>query len=605
LRWNWDSPLLVSSHQHTRIYFAANKLFRSDDRGGSWRAISGDLTRQLDRNQLPVFGKIWGPDAVAKNVSTSFYGNITALSESPLREQLLYVGTDDGLIQVTENGGGEWRRVEQFPGVPERTYVSRLLASQHGDNTVYASFDNHKNSDFNPYVLKSTDAGKTWKSIRGDLPANGPVLALAEDSVNSDVLFVGTEFGLYFTVDGGQKWIRLKSGLPTIAVRDLAIQKQQNDLVVGTFGRGIYVLDDYALLRQLRPETLEQPVVQFPTRPALLYIETRQYGPRGKAFQGAAFFTAANPPYGATFTYYLKEGLKTLKEQRLEAEKAALKKGEAIKYPSADELRAETDEEAPSILLTISDAGGRVLQTVTGPVGQGLHRVSWNLREPSASLPRARLAEAGEDVFFAPPQGPLAMPGVYRVFLSKRVRGQSTPLTEPQEFSVVVPGQEEANPEELKILHEFQQKIVRLQRAVAGTLEAANSLNDRLEQIKRALDHSPAIASNLQDVARALEKRNHEILRALRGDNTLRARNENVPISIAERVESIVESHRFSLAAPTGTEREDYAVASREFASELEKLRTLMETDLKPLEKALDVAGAAWTPGRLPEWKEK
>src|SRR5262249_11988978 len=236
-------PLVLSPHSHTRLYFAANKIFRSDDRGDSWKAISPDLTRQIDRDKLPVMGKIWGPDAVAKHQSTSLDGNLVALAESPKKEGLLYAGTDDGLIHVADEAGPGWRKIERFPGVPERTYVARLLASQHAERRVYAAFENHKNADFAPYLLRTDDAGRTWTSIKGDLPANGPVLAIAEDHVDPDLLFVGTEFGLFFTTDGGKKWTRLKSGLPTIAVRDLAIQKRENDLVVCTFGRGFYVLD--------------------------------------------------------------------------------------------------------------------------------------------------------------------------------------------------------------------------------------------------------------------------------------------------------------------------------------------------------------------------
>ena len=160
LRWNWDSPLIISPHSHTRLYFGANKLFRSDDRGNTWKPISGDLTRQIDRNKLPVMGKVWGPDAVAKNQSTSFYGNLVALAESPKKENLIYVGTDDGLIQVTSDGGASWTKYDKFPGVPENTYVSRLAASHHDVNTVYAAFENHKNEDFKPYLLKSGDSGK-------------------------------------------------------------------------------------------------------------------------------------------------------------------------------------------------------------------------------------------------------------------------------------------------------------------------------------------------------------------------------------------------------------------------------------------------------------
>ncbi len=605
LRWNWDSPLLISPHAHTRLYFAANKVFRSDDRGDSWKAISGDLTRQLNRDQLPVMGKLWGADAVAKHLSTSFYGNIVALTESPRNEGLLYVGTDDGLIQVTENGGGTWRRIEQFPGVPERTYVSRLLASQHAPHTVYAAFENHKNADFAPYLLKSTDAGQTWTSIKGDLPANGPVLALAEDHVNPNLLFVGTEFGLYVSVNGGQKWIRLKGGLPTIAVRDLAIQKQENDLAIGTFGRGLYILDDYTPLRELVPETLVQESVLFPVRNALLYIQTRQYGLRGKAFLGEAFYTAENPPFGAALTYYLKDALKTKKQQRRDVEKEAARKKTTSPYPSPTQLRTEDEEEAPVLLLTIADASGQVVRTLTGPVTQGFHRVSWDLREPAATLPRPRPTESDEDLFVEEPGGPLVMPGAYQVTLAKRVDGVVTPLAGPQTFAVVVEGDAALSSGDRKVLYDFQQKVVRLQRAVSGALEAANGLSSRLEQIKRALDQTPAVENRWKDTARTLEKRNRAILRALRGDTVLRARHENTALSITERVRKIVSEQRFSLARPTKTQAEAYQIASQEFTQELAKLRTLVEVDLRNLEKALDAAGAPWTPGRLPEWREK
>jgi photosystem II stability/assembly factor-like uncharacterized protein len=603
LRWNWDSPLLISPHSHTRLYFAANKLFRSDDRGDTWKAVSGDLTRQLDRNQLPVMGKIWSADAVAKSVSTSFYGNIVALTESPKKEGLLYVGTDDGLIQVAENGGQSWRKEEKFPGVPDRTYVSRLLASQHDANNLYASFDNHKNADFAPYLLKSTDAGRTWKSIKGDLPANGPVLAIAEDFSSPNLLFVGTEFGLYFTLDGGGKWIRLKGGLPTIAVRDLAIQKQEDDLVAATFGRGFYVLDDYSALRSLTPEHLKSDCQLLPVKSALLYIQSRKYALRGKAFQGAAFYTADNPPFGATFTYYLKDTILTQKEKRREAEKQAAKKGQGAPYPNPDQLRAEAEEEALAILFTIADGTGARVRTLMGPVKKGIHRVSWDLRDPAAVLPRPRPPESDDDLFFEEPSGPLVMPGTYHVTMAKRVNGVVTPMAGPIEFSVMVDGEAAIPPSDLQVLREFQMKVQRLRRAVSGTLEAANSLSDRLEKIKKALDQTPGIDPKWKTAARELEKRNRDILRSLRGDVVLRARNENTPISVVEHVETIAEEQLLALARPTTTQQDAYQIAAGEFSTELGKLRRLIEADLHDLEKALDAAGAPWTPGRLPDWK--
>ena len=600
LRWNWDSPLMISPHSHTRVYFAANKLFRSDDRGDSWKEVSGDLTRQIDRNTLAVMGKVWSPDAVAKNVSTSFYGNIVALAESPKKEGLIYAGTDDGLIQVSEDGGKGWRRIDKFPGVPERTYVSRILASQHDAETAYAAFDRHKASDFAPYLLKTTDAGRTWTAIQSDLPANGPVLAIAEDHVNPNLLFVGTEFGLFFTNDGGKKWIQLKGGMPTIAVRDLAIQKHMNDLVVGTFGRGIYVLDDYTPLRDLKPETLTQDIALFPVENALMYIETRQYGLRGKGFQGESFFTADNPPYGAQFTYYLKDEIKTKKQQRRDAEKEAEKKKTTPPYPSDAELRAEDEEEAPAILLTIADASGRPIRTLTGPVAKGFHRVSWNLREPAAELLRPRPADADDDLFREEPAGPLVKPGRYTVSIAKRVDGVVTPLVSAREFTVEaesVPAAEAAGRQEL---FEFQEKAARLEREVLSALDTANELNTRVGRIKEAIDATPAMDRKWADAARALEKKNGEILRALRGDQVLARRNENVPVSIVERVETIVDNERASLQRPPGTDVQMFAVASQEFAAERDKLRALMDVDLKAIEQALDAAGAPWTPGRVP-----
>src|SRR5436190_7388764 len=367
LRWNWDAPFILSPHSHTRLYFGAQVLYRSDDRGNSWKVISPDLTRQIDRNTLPVMGRIWGPDAVAKNTSTALYGNISAIAESPKREGLLYAGTDDGLVHVSEDAGGHWRKVDKLPGVPANAYIARIRASQHDAGTVYLAADNHQNGDFAPYLLKSTDSGRSWRSIAGDLPARGSTYAIAEDPVDPRLLFAGTEFAAYWSRDGGQHWTRI-AGVPTIAVREIAIQKRENDLVLGTFGRGIYVVDDYSPLRAPAPDKTTAAATLYPVRDAVLYVPTLQYGMPGKGFQGEAFYSGQNPSYGALLTYYLKEGIKTLKQKRLDTESAAEKAGRPIRYPTADELRAEADEEPPAILLTVSNSGNSPVRVITGPV---------------------------------------------------------------------------------------------------------------------------------------------------------------------------------------------------------------------------------------------
>ena len=251
--------------------------------------ISPDLTRAVDRNKLELMGKVWTVDAVQKNVSTALYSNISALAESPKQEGLLYVGTDDGLVQISEDAGAHWRKVETPAGAPADGYVQRIIASQHDAGVVYLAYDSHQNGDFKPYVIKSADKGKTWVSISGNLPENGAVYAIAEDHVDRNLLFAGTEFGLYFTKIGGEKWTKLSAGLPTIMVRDLAIQRQVDDLVIGTFGRGIYVLDDYSPLRAATDEMLTKESAIFPVKTALSYLPNSRFGARTTSAWGCGW----------------------------------------------------------------------------------------------------------------------------------------------------------------------------------------------------------------------------------------------------------------------------------------------------------------------------
>jgi len=602
-RWNWDSPLIISPHSHTRLYFGANKLFRSDDRGDTWRAASPDLTRQIDRNKLPVMGKVWPADAVAKNASTSFYGNTVALAESPTKEGLIYVGTDDGLIQVTTDGGEHWSKIEKFPGVPDNPYVSRLAASRYDANTVYAAFDNHKNGDFKPYLLKSTDTGKSWTSIAANLPENGPVLAFVEDPVNPRLLFAGTEFGLWFSIDGGGKWIQLKGSFPTIAVRDLVIQAREGDLVVGTFGRGIYILDDLRPLRVLKPEALDGQVVLYPVKKALLYVQAQPLGGGGKASQGSSFYTADNPPFGAVFTYYLKEKLKTLKEKRHEAEKEAAKKGTTAPYPTPNELRKEAEETPPALFLNVSDASGKAVRRISASNESGMNRVAWDLHYPAPELPKEKETSVQEEDWSPSPVGPLVMPGEYQVTLETRINGTFAQVAGPEKFTVEPLGMRTMSPLDRAALTAFQQKVDNLYRAVAGALNTADELKSRLSKIQTALQQTPTASPEFSQTAAQLQQQTYDFLRRVRGDTALRDRNENTPPSIDDRVETIMQNERMSSSAPSKTDQDGYVIASEEFTEELGKLRTILLQDLPKLEQAMQKAGAPWTPGMIPEWK--
>ena len=601
-RWNWDAPLIISPHAHTRLYFAANILFRSEDRGNTWKKVSGDLTRKLDRNALPVMGKVWGVDAVAKNTSTSLYGNCVSLAESPLKEGLLYVGTDDGLLQVSEDGGTNWREIGKFPGVPHMTYVSCVTPSRHDPLTVYAAFDNHKNSDFHPYLLKSGDAGRSWSAIEGNLPPRGTVYTVAEDPVNRNLLFAGTEFGLFFTVDGGKKWVQLKGGLPTIAVRDIAIQARENDLVLGTFGRGFYILDDYSPLRAVTGEMLAQESRLFPVKDALMYIESRPYGLTGKGFLGEAFYTAANPPFGATFTYYLKDALKTRAEARKEKEKEALKKGETVPYPSYDELRREDEEEPPTVTLTVTDESGNVVRRLNAPVTKGFNRVTWDLRY--SALTPARLKDPEPDVFGPGDESPLAMPGTYKVSMSKTVDGVTTEIAGPVSFTASVLSNSTLPAPDRNALFAFQRSVASLQRAVLGASQSVNELKNRVALIKKALREMQAPAADLRAGVEKLEANLRTMARALQGDRTLSSRSEGSPPSIVDLVNGVVDDQWQSSGAPTQTQRDAYAAAGDGFAPLLANLHTLVEVDLKAIEARMEGLGAPWTPGRVPDWKK-
>ena len=607
LRWHWDSPLVISPHSHTRLWFGSQRLFRSDDRGDSWKAVSPDLSRQVDRNTLQMMGRVWSVDAVAKNTSTSFFGTIVALSESPKKEGLLYAGTDDGLLHVTEDGGATWRKIASFPGVPEMSFVSDVEASRHDVNTIYASFNNHKAGDFKPYLLKSADLGKSWVSIAGNLPERGSVWAIAEDHVNPDLLFAGTEFGAWFTVDGGRKWIKLP-GLPTIPVRDIAIERKENDLVLATFGRGFWILDDYSPLRDAA-KTIEQRVALLPVPDAKLYVEASPLGGGPRGAQGDALYTARNPAYGAVFTWYLERELRTMRQRRLAAEKAAGAKGQDTPYPSWDSLRVEEREEPPAVVLTVSDEQGQVVRRLTGPTSAGFQRVAWDLRYPpvvpvtTLAVPAAGGSEeepaAGDG--FGGPRGPLVPPGTYKVALALRQNGVETAAGE-RTFKVEPlwggAGAGAAGVDRTA-LAAFLRQTAALQRQALGTNASLDESETRLGLLRRAIEATPGAPAPLAERGRTLAGRLRDLRMELRGDSTVESAQEPTPPTLLDRIQRVVGNTWNTTLPPTATHRRDYEIAAQELGAFLPKLQAVLE-ELRKLEADAEAAGAPWTPGRLP-----
>jgi photosystem II stability/assembly factor-like uncharacterized protein len=594
LRWNWDTPVIISPHSPTRLYIAANKVYRSDDRGNTWKKISGDISRQINRDELPVMSKIWGPEAVAKNASTSLFGNAICLTESPKQENLLYVGTDDGLIQVTENNGSSWTKIDKFAGVPETTYVSDIYPSRHDANVVYASFNNHKNADFKPYILKSNDKGKSWTSISGDLPENGAVWTIEEDPVNPNLLFVGTEFGVYFTNDGGKKWLQLKGGFPTIAVRDLDIQERENDLVIGTFGRGIYILDDYSPLRNANKELLDKEANIFPIKDALMFTDNSS---KTRRCEGETFYRAENPPFGAIFTYYLKETPKSKKDIRLEKEKELRDAGKTPPYPSFAELKVEDEEEASYLMFIIKDSKGNIVRKLQASPSEGINRLAWDLRYTYHSPLNAK-TKINEW------SGVPIIPGKYNVTLTMIQDGKSRDLAGPVEFNckplnnVTLPA-----PDRVAMI-EFQNKIFDLNSAVEATNKSIQNLNERLELIKITLKSSENAKLELIDITLKIDKKLKDFNLKLNGDASISKRNANQPMSINERIGYIVGTMWSSTSVPTQTNIDGYKIAGDGLSDILNELKSLYNSDFKLLEQELDKINAPWTPGRFPEWKK-
>jgi hypothetical protein len=559
--WNWNTPLIVSPHLHTRLYYGAERLYRSDDRGDNWRAVSGDLTRQIDRNALEVMDRVWSVDAIAKNTSTSIYGSLISIAESPRIEGLLYVGTDDGLIQVSEDGGGNWRRIDRIKGIPERALVSDIAVSLHDDDVAYASFDNHKSGDYKPYVMVTRDRGRSWSPRVSGLPERGTVYTLVEDHVSAGLLFAGTEFGVYFSNDGGEHWQEL-GALPTIAVWDLEIQRREGDLVIGTFGRGIWILDDYAPLRSTRDTLAIREATLFGTREAWMFVPDDRRGWGGLGDYGQRF-AAANPPHGAVFSYYLRDGYSTLKDTRRKAEDERAKRGEDTPYPSWDALRAEDAEEAPAVVLTVSDASGAVVRRIEGPAAKGFHRVAWDLRWP-APEPINLSPPASLPPWQPPPQGPMALPGEYQLSLAIRQRGQLKALAEPIQFTIKPLFEGGLVAADRAAVFEFQMQTARLYGDISAAIGKLDEIDARIAHVTAAIAQTTASSEADARLVRTLRDDARAPRIALLGDTTVAQRQQRIAMPLANRIGAVVGNWSSSQAI-TGTDRDSYAIAAREF----------------------------------------
>jgi photosystem II stability/assembly factor-like uncharacterized protein len=593
-RFNWDAPILVSPHNPAHIFFASQRVWKSTDRGDSWEAISGDLTTSQERIRTPFYGSLQSWDNPWDLFAMSNYSTITSLSESPLMEGLIYVGTDDGIIQVTEDGGRYWQLIEfsQLPGLPKTAFVNDIKADLFDVNTVYAVFDNHKFGDLNPYIYKSTDRGRTWQSLVNNLPGRTILWRVVQDHVNPNLLFLGTEFGVYLTLDGGRNWLQMKGGLPVISVRDLAIQKRENDLVLATFGRGFYVLDDYSSLRELSKEILDKESVLFSPRKAWWYKIRQVLDSNPKASQGDDFFIADNPPFGAEFTYYLKEKYTSLQEDRKKTEKEKLGAGQVVAVPAWEALEKEMLELEPKVWLVVTDMSGKLIRKVPAANSKGINRVAWDLTSSSPAVIMAGRLDRE-------PTGPMVAPGMYHAQLHKQIKGEYIPISEKVDVEVrpLRQGHLPAAPAERTA--EFWQEVQEMSAAVSAVNITLNDATKKVDMMLKAYERSRQPSPDLHREILSLKERLQSLDQRLNGSLARREVREN---------EEYATVSRYLMAANYGTTFSTYGpspshVRSLENAGKLlgnirNDLEDIRSRAIPDLVKRLRDIGAPWLEGQ-------
>lgn len=594
-RWNWDSPILISPHNHERLYFGSQRLWRSDDQGDSWTPISEDLTTNTNRYELTMTDRVWSVDDLYDNGAMSKYATLTSISESPQVEGLLYTGSDDGLIHVSEDGGQTWRKAGALAGVSERSFINDIEASSHDANTVFAVADAHKFGDYSPYLFKSSDRGGSWQSIAGDLPAGTIVWVIKQDHEDENLLFIGTEYGIYFSYNQGTNWVKLDAGVPTIPFRDIELHPRDNDLVGATFGRGFYVLDDYTSLRAISDAVTAEANTLFAVRDAWWYVPLVPMQAKGMPTLGSTNFVGENPPFGAVFTYYIKDLPQTAKKGRQATEKTLREEGASIPFPGWDALQAEAIEQKPQVLFLVRDEQGSPIRWLEGKSHKGLHRTSWDLRFPAPN-PINLTKPAFNPPWAGEPEGPMVAPGAYTVELFVEHNGSLMSQGEPQSFTVKpIPSLNKQT--DYEAIAAFQQQTSKLMRDISSAGQQLGEAGERLRYISAALKQTSQAGASHFATWSQLNEQLSKLRMRLSGNRIRQRLDESTSPSIGGRVREVAYSHWRTSQAPTQTFKQNIEIASQEFGELQDELKTFFQ-DLAAFEVVLEAAGAPYTRGR-------
>jgi len=561
-RWNWNTPIVLSAHDTATVYTGANVVLRSLDRGYSWEAISPDLTRAIDRDAEELMGVTPGRDTLSRHDGISSYGNITTLSESPLNAQELYVGTDDGTVQRSRDGGASWTDLtETFPELPDRAYVSRLRASATVPGRVYASFDNHYGGDFRPFVYRSENHGDSWTAIVAGLP-DWSVNVVTEHPRNPNLLFLGNELGLYVSWDAGDSWRRFTSNLPTVPVDDIVVHPTRNDLVLGTHGRGVWILDDLGALEHLADAIASERPVVLPVRDAYAF---NAYSPQ--QWTGDSEYAAPAGPRGALLRYFVPESWQP----------------EAADAAEPQETEAREAGGDPVMHLEISALDGGLVRELEVPATPGLHHLSWDLRTDPPFEPEPG-SQTGRGRFFGPPPGIRVLPGDYQVSVA------GDPDTPAQTFAVLLDPELDVSSEDLQARQAAMQKAYEFARPFSEANAALQRLReqagDAAGQIREAGGNEPLAAQ-----AKELTERLSEL-----GDSLGEYRRASFAAFSIER----------STTRPTDDQTRALDRARVALPGLIGELNEVITVQLPALYSAMNAAGIRPDPGEpidMPSWQ--
>lgn len=534
-RYNWNSPILISPHDPKTVYTGGNYLFKTTDKGQSWTIISPDLTSDDPEKQQDSGGPI-----SLENTGAESHCTIITIAESPIQEGVIWCGTDDGNVQVTLNAGETWSNVvKNIPGLPPHTWCSRIETSHYDAGTAYVAFDGHRNDDYATYVYKTTDYGKSWLSIKGNLPF-GWIHVIREDIKNKNLLFVGSEFGIYASLDGGKSWFSLKNKLPTTAVRDIAIHPRENDLIIGTHGQGVWILDDISPLQEMTEDVLEADKHIFSIRP-----ETQFYTRNSRESFGQPEFAGQNPPYGVSITAYFKE----------------------------------KPEEKPKVF--INDANGEKVYEISLSKEIGLQRKTWNL----SAIPKSqdgREIKPGSSGFVA---YLYAAPGEYTFELHVGEQTLSKKITVFPD-----PGIDVDEKDRIAQKESFTKALV-LSKKMGLTVTAAKNIRRQLDKIRTELDEKEMMSDEVQTALKSFEEKFGELEDEVipKGIGLRSSREESLRGgSIARQITSMVASLGGFPFPPTSTDM--HLLKELEMAMEeyVKRVNSVIEEDIPALNKTLE-----------------